>query len=508
MIPAIYAILRLTDNPDRRLRGYYGYGLIFFWAYYAVCFHWFAYLYPLDFTGINNFFSVIVIIVAIFGLSLLQALISAPMFVIFGAFARLGTFKKFSYLPIFLLPPLYAIFEFIQTLGWWGVPWGRLCLGQCGFMPTLATSSLFGSYTVTALIVFANTLFAYAIYKAKGIKYTAFLSGFALLAVALNLGVGTIIYAAESAEYESSDKIKVAAIQGNYDSSEKWVAPAEQVLEVYSDMTRKAAAEGAELIVWPETAYPFATVPDSYTARRFELLAMETGADIIIGTIMYEGGNTYNVCYYVSAEDGICETVYFKRRLVPFGEFVPMRSFIDVVMPFMSDISILAEDMTPGTDSNVFDVPGMGKVGSIICFDSIYEALCADSVRDGAELFAISTNDSWFSDSCGIYMHNNQARLRSVEFGRATVRAGNTGVSSIITPTGEVSGQIDILERGYLVGEVSLSSEKTLYSMVGNLFIYLSVAEICGLLGFEIYSYCRKRSAEKACESDIADDGR
>lgn len=497
LIPAIYAVMRLASDKKRRLRSYYGYGLLFFWTYYAVCFHWFSYLYPLDFTGINNFFSVIVIIIAIFGLSLLQALISAPMLLVFGAFSKLGAFDRCPYLQVIMLPPLYALFEFVQTLGWWGVPWARLCLGQSYCLQILATASLFGSYIITALIVFVNSVFAYAIFKFRSIKSSALVSAVAVLAFSLNLGAGAIIYSVRSAEYKQAEKIKVAAIQGNYSSSDKWSANSWEVLGVYSELTEKAAAEGAELIIWPETAYPFETKPDSPAISKLEALAQRTGADLIIGTIAVIDAKTYNICYHISAKSGLDGTVYVKRRLVPFGEYVPMRSFIEFALPFMSDISILSDDMTPGTEPEVFYIDGVGKTGSIICFDSIYEELVADTVRNGAELIAMSTNDSWFSDSCGIYMHNNQARLRSIEFARATVRAGNTGVSAIITSTGDISAEMDILTRGYVVGEAAVSAERTLYSYIGNLFIYISAAEVFALLGFEIYRYRKLRLADE-----------
>ena len=88
----------------------------------------------------------------------------------------------------------------------------------------------------------------------------------------------------------------------------------------------------------------------------------------------------------------------------------------------------------------------------------------------------LSTNDSWFHDSAALEMHNNQARLRAVETGRSVVRAANTGISSVISPTGEIRARIGALQNGLIVEEVDINTDITLYTKIGNLFVLL-----CGL---------------------------
>ena len=179
------------------------------------------------------------------------------------------------------------------------------------------------------------------------------------------------------------------------------------------------------------------------------------------------------------------DTTYAKRRLVPFGEFVPMRDFICAVFPFLDEIAMLESDITAGNDSALFETE-YGKVGSLICFDSIYEELARDSVRDGAQLLCISTNDSWFGDSAALYQHNAQAILRSIETGRYTVRAANTGVSSIITNKGEIVDMMPPLTRGYALGTVEFIRKNTLYTNVGNILVYISIAFTAAI--FALYS--------------------
>ena len=174
------------------------------------------------------------------------------------------------------------------------------------------------------------------------------------------------------------------------------------------------------------------------------------------------------------------ENYYSKRHLVPFGEYVPWRDLFTAIYPPLSDIGMLDNDFTPGEDPAVFDT-GEYKIGSAICFDSIFAELIRGSVNDGAELIAIETNDSWFSDSAAVYMHEAQAKLRAVEAGRYVLRAANTGISAIISPTGRAIAEIEPLVDGYAVESIRPRSDRTLYSAVGDIWVMLSALFVAGI---------------------------
>ena len=267
------------------------------------------------------------------------------------------------------------------------------------------------------------------------------------------------------------EAVTVAAIQGNIASSEKWDDKTNDTLDVHEKLTLAAADDGADLILWPETALPYVYSEGGRLDEYLTNLAEEAGVPILAGFfIQDEELNLYNVIGKVDPDTGMGDTFYKKRRLVPFGEFVPMRDLVMFLIPPLSQLSALDSDVTPGTDPELFDTV-YGKMGSIICFDSIYESLVLDSVRAGANLICISTNDSWFKDSAAVYEHNAHAKLRAIETGRYVVRAANTGISSIITPTGEVTESLPPLVEGYILDEVYMISDNTLYTMVGNILI-------------------------------------
>ena len=475
LIGLFFALEILRNRENLKYKHAYLYGLFYFECFYVVTFHWFLNLYPLDFTGLNNFYSILVIFFAWFGLSLLQAVFGGLVFVLYIAISRSRLAKQYGVINFFSFTMIYTFYEFTQTLGWWGVPWARLALGQSELLIPIQTASLFGSYFITSIILLVNSAIAYAFIHRSEIKKR---NAYAILAISvflLNLFAGTILYVSNSISTKDNPTIKSAVIQSNYSSSEKWIATAYSILQKHIELTISAANDGAKLIIWPETALPYSLTKSGASADKISELAKEYQITIIVGAIYHEDEKEYNSLFCFLPDGSISETLYHKRHLVPFGEYVPLRNAIEKIAPFMSEISMLDEDMTPGEDSALFYTE-FGKIGSLICFDSIYETLAKSSVNDGAEAIILATNDSWFFDSAAIYMHNNQARLRAIEFRRDIARAANTGISSFITSEGKITSKTEPLTEDYLVSEISLSSQKTLYSIIGNSFVYL-----CGL---------------------------
>ena len=414
LIPALLVILTLAPDPTVRYRRLYGLGLCFFWPFYAVNFHWFLYMYPLDFAGMSHAASAVVV-----------------------GFACLG-----------------------------------LSLGQAETVAILQSAALFGSYFITFLMVAVNGLLAYLILHPSRRMVCA------ALALGLffgNMGFGIIRMASMKDE---GTTIQAAAIQGNKGSLENWGSGSmDAVLKVYGELSKKAAAEGADLIVWPETCIPANIDRHAWVYEYVTELSRECGVPILCGlfTRVEEGSEAdYNSIVAALPDGTIHDTVYNKRNPVPFGEFVPFRNLVMTLVPPLAEINTLAEDIPAGEDSVVFDLE-IGQVGSLICFDSIYEQNALDSIANGAQVLAVSTNDSWFQDSRGVWMHHAQSQLRAIETGRFVVRSANTGVSSIINDRGEVLETLAPLKTGYVLEEVTLSERVTVYSVIGNVFAYACI---------------------------------
>ncbi len=480
MIPLFLGVFRLCDRKDMTLKKAYGYGFAAVYFFYFIIYHWFLNLYPLDFVGMDNASSAVVVAAAWLGLPVLQAVVGGFIFLFFRLFTKNGIFQKLPLLRPFVFAALWVVFEWTSTLTWAGVPWGRLALGQAENLPLLQSASLLGSYFVTFLLVSVNGLLAYGLY------YRTRTLTCAAVAVSLflsNLGYG--LFAEAQAEKGNGDILTAAVIQGNIDSREKWGEDAFALTsEVYARLTREAAERGAELIVWPESVFPN-TINKRPMLRDFVCeLAKECEVTMIIGAFYSDDDGYYNSLVLITPDGTMQEGFYAKQHLVPFGEYVPMREVVMTLIPPLAEVSALDSDLTPGNGSSLFETP-WGAVGSLICFDSIYEALALQSVRDGADLMIISSNDNWFYDSAAVYQHKAQAQLRAVETGRYFVRAASSGISAIIAPDGEVLTSVAPLEEGYGIAEVHVREQKTLYTHVGNLLVYLFMIGIFVLLLFQ-----------------------
>ena len=342
---------------------------------------------------------------------------------------------------------------------------------------TLQTASLFGSYFVTFIIVLVNALLAYALYRAD-LRRVCAVSCAAVFAV--NAFTGVVLMSLRPTERETA---KVAAVQGNISSTEKWAGNWwDLTKERYGALTAEAVAEGAEIVIWPETVVRV-PVENKDVFEWLSDLANDQNVTLLVGCFSDFGRRNSVVAFGPDGE--MSEDIYSKRYLVPFGEFVPMRGIIVAILPWLTEIGMLSGDLTPGDSANVLDTE-YGTIGSMICFDSIYEPTALDSAGSGAELIAIETNDSWFYDSAALWMHEGQAKMRAIETGKYVVRAANTGVSAIISPKGEVLSELGPLKTGYVAGEVGFIPQNTLYVYIGNLFVWLAIAAVVGVISADV----------------------
>lgn len=473
LIPLFWGAFVYCSDQERTLwRTYLG-GFLTIFVYYFVIYHWFLSLYPLDFIDMDNVSSAVVVAAGWIGLSVFQAIPGGLIFVILKLLERCHIFERKAILRPIVLSALWVVFEWSSTFGWTGVPWGRLCIGQSEYLSILQSTSLFGSYFVSFLILIVNGLLAYAILNFQKKKKAILCASLAAIILLSNILVGVGLM---NKKDEDRVTVPVAAIQGNVDMDAKGSAVAE-LMRVYGDMTREAAANGAKIVVWPESIFPYRMNRYSALKDFVSEIAAECNVTLIVGALYGEkDGKSYNTLYMVTPDGVISDTLYHKRHLVPFGEYVPMRKIIMTLIPPLAELSALNDDLSPGTETALFETE-WGKLGGLICFDSIYEELTRASAKDGANLMLLPSNDSWwFSTSIETYQNETQAMLRAIESGRYLVRAGNTGISSIITEHGEHKAWLAPETKGIAISDVEMCTHTTLYTRIGNLFVYLCMA--------------------------------
>lgn len=290
--------------------------------------------------------------------------------------------------------------------------------------------------------------------------------------------------------------VRMAALQGNIDQGVKWSrAWRDRTLGIYEALTRDAAAQGARVILWPETALPGALEADARLADRIARLARETRATLVVGGVgvTVEAGRIreYFDSAFVVDPSGAVRHRYDKTHLVPFGEFVPFRDLLGRVFRAVAS-GMTTGDVTPGPEPRSLVLAGEGgpggergvRLGVPICYELIFPDLVRRFGRDGAGVLLGITNDAWYGKTGAPFQFFAITALRSAESGLWTVRAANTGVSGIIDARGAVREQTWIFERDAVVADVPILSTaggRTVYARHGDWVVWACWLGIAGL---------------------------
>jgi apolipoprotein N-acyltransferase len=270
------------------------------------------------------------------------------------------------------------------------------------------------------------------------------------------------------------------------DQAEKWNptrGPA--FFREYLRMTQEAIAQGAQFVLWPESAIAFHFEEDRAGADRVRALARQAKVSILLGSDQIDRGVTtryYNAAFLVR-EDGSTAGVYRKMHLVPFGEYVPLKQVFFFAAPLVEAVS----DFSPGTSPVLLPVEGH-QVSTAICYEIVYPALVRRFVRDGSELLTTITNDAWFGRTSAPHQHFAQAAMRAIENGRYLVRAANTGISGVVDPYGRVIVESRLFEPAVVTSEARYLTHRTLYTRIGDTFAYA-----CAVLALMLLIASRRR---------------
>jgi apolipoprotein N-acyltransferase len=247
-------------------------------------------------------------------------------------------------------------------------------------------------------------------------------------------------------------------------------------------MTDQAIAQGAELVIWPESSTPFRLEEDRLAAGQLRGIAAQKHVAMLIGSEQVEPGapdspgKYYNAAFLIQA-DGSTGGVYRKMHLVPFGEYVPMQSLFFFAGHLVQAVS----DFSPGTSIVLLPLAGH-LVSTAICYEVVYPDFVRQFVRNGSELLTTITNDAWFGDSSAPYQHFEQASMRAIENGRYLVRSANTGISGIVDPYGHVLARSAIFQPAVIVGTARLLKTSTFYTRYGDIFAYAAAMATLALL--------------------------
>jgi apolipoprotein N-acyltransferase len=379
---------------------------------------------------------------------------------------------------IVLTPAVWVTTELGRQYVWDGFPWELLGYSQATHLPIAQLASVVGVYGLSGLLAVVSAAAALAVVGRGRERWVAPMVACGIVGIVALWGSNRL---AASALNAAGSPIRVAVLQGNIAQEDKWnPALADAITDRYIAMTRQALSRGAMFVLWPESSTPFYFEQDLVRGGAIRRLARESGATLLIGSDQVEpvraadqptaSGRYYNAAFLVKP-DGSVGAVYRKMHLVPFGEYVPLRR----VLFFVGTIVEAVTDFTAG-DAAVLLPIGAHMASTAICYEVIYGSLMRGFVVEGSELLTTITNDAWYGRSSAAYQHWEQAVMRSIENGRYLARAANTGISGFVDPYGRVIVKTGLFEQALLVEDVRFVTHRTIYSRIGDLVAWLSLA--------------------------------
>jgi apolipoprotein N-acyltransferase len=374
-------------------------------------------------------------------------------------------------------PALWTGMEALRALGELGFPW---CLtGSCVVgSPLLPLAAAAGEMGVGAVVAGVAAVLAAARLPRGGRAPALGTVAAATVVLAAYVVLGSFFGDAAS----PAPAVQVAAVQGDVALADKWVAARIDSTKIpHEELTRRAAAEGAELIVWAETAVPAYLRYDVGLLNWVRRIVRETGVHLYTGFPDADQGPDGKMRQYNSsglmAPDGIIRARYAKHHLLPIGETMPFQS----VLPFLGKLDVGQAEWQPGPPPQpmlVVAEPGRElPFSGLICFESIFGRLARGAVREGSRCLVVITNDGWFGETAGPRQHAALARLRAAECGVPLVRCANNGISLICDEQGRVLDSLGLGRRGTVRAAVAPGAGDTLYVRFG----FLPVAALLGL---------------------------
>lgn len=349
-----------------------------------------------------------------------------------------------------------------------GFPWGRLAFSQAE-SPVVALARLGGAPLVSAVVAAAGATLALAWLAARRFALVPTL-GRLVVAIVLVL-VGLLVPMDTRAE---TGTITAGAVQGNVaEPGLHAFDRRREVLDNHLDGTLalldRVGPGDLDVVLWPENGTDIDPQVDASAAADIDAAAQAVGAPLLLGTIEYpESGGRYNTS--LLWEPGVGPVArYSKQRPAPFAEYIPLRS---LVRPFSSAVDLVQHDMLAGTEPGVIPLESerLGRtvqLGTVICFEVAYDRIVRESVREGAEVLVVQTNNASFGYSAESTQQLAMSRVRAVELGRTTVQVSTVGVSAVITPNGTVAEQTGLFTAEQMIARLPLRDSLTPAARIG-----------------------------------------
>ena len=259
---------------------------------------------------------------------------------------------------------------------------------------------------------------------------------------------------------QGSGEVKLIAIQGNTpEVGLGFNSRAKAVFDLHRDVTRRVFSDQYDAIIWPENAIDID--PRIFPEVQADIAALtgDFSTPIIAGVVQRSTNGPQNASI-LFGEDGIRESVYIKRGLTPFGEYIPLRGLAELVSPLAKKVN----DFIPGSKRVTHEVAGV-QLGPIICYEIILDDLVRDMAKNSQALI-VQTNSATFAGTAESAQQLAITRIRAVEHSRAILSVSTVGISAFIDNNGRVLSQTGENTQESLAGSLVLNNYRTLINRI------------------------------------------
>ncbi|HEX5435979.1 MAG TPA: apolipoprotein N-acyltransferase [Gemmatimonadaceae bacterium] len=405
--------------------------------------------------------------------------------------AALFVLRRATHLPMAILLPLLWVAKevLLNYLGDIAFPWLPLGLSMAHVPLFAQLADVSGVRGVSFWIAMTNGLLADAWLLRAHRAAVARRVAAVVVAAGLVAGYG----AWRLASIHPHPVASISVVQPNIPQSDKWQAANRgRIVGILDSLTRAEIArhDGEQLIVWPEVALPGFIIQHPEWTRTIRALTRSGHVPLLFGVLdaVIRSPDDYDIYNAAMLADsaGYIDFAhpYRKTYLVPIVERVPF-----VNPHWFSSLKFFGSFARGGTPVP-FTLP-FGKVGVIICYESIFPQRSRLYRREGADILLNITNDAWFGKTIAPYQHEAHLSLRAIENRVGIVRDGNTGISAYIDPMGRVHGATPLFVRTIRTYEAQSTSLHPLYVRLGDWVGTLSLVAALSLLGL---AYLRRRA--------------
>ncbi len=374
---------------------------------------------------------------------LAYSLTCVPQAVLYARyFRRRGMFGAASF------SGLWVLQEWFRSWFLTGFPWLFVGYGAMG-TPLENIAPIAGVFGVSLVAVFVGTSLYVAVAHRS---WQLLIPGLMVFLVSLS--------ASHLSFTRHERTVSVSLIQGNIDQHVKWQP---QNRRLIFDLYKNASETewGRDLVVWPEAAITLFREQAVDALVDLDRRAAMSGSALVLGIPdRHESGGFQNTVIVLGEGEG----QYVKRRLVPFGEYVPLEDYLRGLITLFN--LPMSHNVTGPAKQPPLIAAG-NRLSLSICYEVVYPDLVRSSVESPDLLMTVS-NDTWFGSSVGPWQHFQMARMRALENGRAMIRATNNGVTALVDYRGVVQARLPQFQAGVLRGEVEVRSGSTPFSQFGS----------------------------------------